>query len=75
MPDVIPSLPGFGFSRPVTDTGWDTARIATAWAELMRYPSALPGTLRQAPTDEAQDTQKEPRTTTAVTKIGDAMVH
>ncbi len=38
---VIPSLPGFGFSGPVTEAGWDTARIARAWAELMRrlgYP-------------------------------------
>jgi pimeloyl-ACP methyl ester carboxylesterase len=33
---VIPSLPGFGFSRPTTDAGWDTDRIARAWAELMR---------------------------------------
>ncbi|MFF8959399.1 epoxide hydrolase family protein [Streptomyces sp. NPDC014894] len=33
---VIPSLPGFGFSGPVADAGWDTARIARAWAELMR---------------------------------------
>ncbi len=33
---VIPSLPGFGFSGPVTDTGWTTERIARAWAELMR---------------------------------------
>jgi pimeloyl-ACP methyl ester carboxylesterase len=32
---VIPSLPGFGFSGPVPDSGWDTARIARAWAELM----------------------------------------
>ncbi len=32
---VVPSLPGFGFSGPVTTAGWDTARIATAWAELM----------------------------------------
>lgn len=32
---VIPSLPGFGFSGPVSDTGWDTKRIARAWAELM----------------------------------------
>jgi pimeloyl-ACP methyl ester carboxylesterase len=32
---VIPSLPGFGFSGPVS-TGWDTDRIARAWAELMR---------------------------------------
>jgi pimeloyl-ACP methyl ester carboxylesterase len=33
---VIPSLPGFGFSGPTTDGGWDTDHIARAWAELMR---------------------------------------
>ncbi|KAF2420411.1 epoxide hydrolase family protein [Microbacterium sp. B35-30] len=32
---VIPSLPGFGFSGPTHETGWDMARIARAWAELM----------------------------------------
>jgi pimeloyl-ACP methyl ester carboxylesterase len=32
---VIPSLPGFGFSGPVAKSGWDTARIARTWAELM----------------------------------------
>ncbi|CAL9347377.1 hypothetical protein SUDANB121_00406 [Nocardiopsis dassonvillei] len=32
---VIPSLPGFGFSGPVSDTGWNSKRIARAWAELM----------------------------------------
>jgi epoxide hydrolase len=32
---VIPSLPGFGFSGPVSDPGWDTERIGRAWAELM----------------------------------------
>ncbi|WP_380164064.1 epoxide hydrolase family protein [Jannaschia sp. R86511] len=32
---VIPTLPGFGFSGPVAEAGWDTARIARAWAELM----------------------------------------
>ncbi|WP_237724162.1 MULTISPECIES: alpha/beta fold hydrolase [unclassified Rhodococcus (in: high G+C Gram-positive bacteria)] len=32
---VVPSLPGFGFSGPVRESGWDTPRIATAWAELM----------------------------------------
>ena len=38
---VIPSLPGFGFSGPTSDAGWDTERVARAWAELMRrlgYP-------------------------------------
>jgi epoxide hydrolase len=38
---VIPSLPGFGFSGPTAEPGWGTARIARAWAELMRrlgYP-------------------------------------
>ncbi|OKJ48535.1 epoxide hydrolase [Streptomyces sp. CB02009] len=31
---VIPSIPGYGFST-LTEPGWDTARIARAWAELM----------------------------------------
>ena len=33
---VIPSLPGFGFSGPVTEPGWGSRRIAGALAELMR---------------------------------------
>jgi microsomal epoxide hydrolase len=33
---VIPSIPGYGFSNPLPETGWDTNRIARAWAELMR---------------------------------------
>lgn len=33
---VIPSLPGFGFSDTPTAPGWNLARIASAWAELMR---------------------------------------
>jgi pimeloyl-ACP methyl ester carboxylesterase len=33
---VIPSLPGFGFSGPTHTTGWNTTRVASAWAELMR---------------------------------------
>jgi epoxide hydrolase len=33
---VIPSLPGFGFSGPTKEPGWDLVRIASAWAELMR---------------------------------------
>lgn len=32
---VIPSLPGFGFSGPTRDRGWDHRRIAVAFAELM----------------------------------------
>ncbi|MFI9328679.1 epoxide hydrolase family protein [Kitasatospora sp. NPDC052868] len=32
---VIPSLPGYGFSGRPQETGWDTARVARAWAELM----------------------------------------
>ena len=32
---VIPALPGSGFSGPTTAPGWDTARVARAWAELM----------------------------------------
>ncbi len=33
---VIPSLPGYGFSGPTTQRGWNTRRVATAWAALMR---------------------------------------
>jgi pimeloyl-ACP methyl ester carboxylesterase len=33
---VIPSLPGFGFSGPVTEPGWGTRRMARAFAELMQ---------------------------------------
>ena len=32
---VVPSIPGYGFSQPLVDTGWDVPRIANAWAELM----------------------------------------
>src|SRR6202047_3556557 len=32
---VLPSLPGYGFSGAPTELGWDTARIARAWAVLM----------------------------------------
>jgi pimeloyl-ACP methyl ester carboxylesterase len=33
---VIPSIPGYGFSGPTSDGGWDSTRVARAWAELMR---------------------------------------
>ncbi|WP_027658992.1 epoxide hydrolase family protein [Salinispora fenicalii] len=32
---VIPSLPGFGFSTPLSGTGWELARTAEAYAEIM----------------------------------------
>jgi pimeloyl-ACP methyl ester carboxylesterase len=32
---VAPSLPGYGFSGPTTEEGWDSQRIARAWVELM----------------------------------------
>ncbi len=32
---VIPSLPGFGFSTPVRQTGWELGRTTAAFAELM----------------------------------------
>ncbi|MBO3748463.1 alpha/beta fold hydrolase [Streptosporangiaceae bacterium NEAU-GS5] len=32
---VIPSMPGYGFSGPTTEEGWELGRIARAWAELM----------------------------------------
>lgn len=43
---VIPSLPGHGFSGPLTQPGWDVPRVAKAWAELMDrlgYDSYLAG--------------------------------
>ena len=33
---VAPSIPGFGFSTPVREAGWEMARTARAFAELMR---------------------------------------
>ncbi|WP_444663013.1 epoxide hydrolase family protein [Cellulomonas sp. CW35] len=33
---VIASMPGFGFSTPVVDGGWTTARLARTWDTLMR---------------------------------------
>jgi pimeloyl-ACP methyl ester carboxylesterase len=33
---VLPSLPGYGFSGEPTELGWDSERIARAWAELMK---------------------------------------
>jgi pimeloyl-ACP methyl ester carboxylesterase len=38
---VMPSIPGFGFSGPTRETGWEHTRVAGAFAELMRrlgYP-------------------------------------
>ncbi|MBO8187442.1 epoxide hydrolase family protein [Streptomyces spirodelae] len=32
---VIPDMPGFGFSGPTREAGWNRHRIADAWAELM----------------------------------------
>jgi epoxide hydrolase len=33
---IAPSLPGYGFSEPTRTRGWDTVRIARAFAELMQ---------------------------------------
>jgi pimeloyl-ACP methyl ester carboxylesterase len=33
---VIPSLPGYGWSTPLNEPGWDTARVARAWDTLMK---------------------------------------
>jgi pimeloyl-ACP methyl ester carboxylesterase len=33
---VLPSLPGYGFSGEPAEAGWDLARTARAWSELMR---------------------------------------
>ena len=33
---IVPSIPGFGFSGPTRDRGWNVQRVARAWDELMR---------------------------------------
>lgn len=33
---VIPSVPGYGFSTPLSEPGWDSVRIARAWHALMQ---------------------------------------
>jgi pimeloyl-ACP methyl ester carboxylesterase len=33
---VIPSIPGFGFSGPTSEPGWNSRRVASAFGELMR---------------------------------------
>ncbi|HMJ11095.1 MAG TPA: epoxide hydrolase, partial [Polyangiaceae bacterium] len=33
---VIPNMPGYGFSGKPTTPGWDPARMARAWVELMK---------------------------------------
>jgi epoxide hydrolase len=33
---VIPAIPGYGFSGPTSEGGWNLNRIAKAWAALMR---------------------------------------
>jgi pimeloyl-ACP methyl ester carboxylesterase len=33
---VLPSLPGYGFSREPAELGWNVGRVAQAWAELMK---------------------------------------
>jgi pimeloyl-ACP methyl ester carboxylesterase len=33
---VLPALPGYGFSGEPAELGWNVARVAQAWAELMR---------------------------------------
>jgi epoxide hydrolase len=32
---VVPSLPGYGWSGPTTEPGWDVQRVADAWKTLM----------------------------------------
>jgi epoxide hydrolase len=32
---VVPSIPGYGFSGPTLDRGWNVPRVARAWDELM----------------------------------------
>jgi len=33
---VVPSIPGYGFSMPLSGTGWGAKRVAQAWDTLMK---------------------------------------
>src|SRR6201999_3049503 len=33
---IVPSLPGYGFSVPLSDTGWEVRRTGKAFVELMQ---------------------------------------
>jgi hypothetical protein len=33
---VVPSIPGYGFSGPTTERGWNVRRVAQAWDALMQ---------------------------------------
>jgi pimeloyl-ACP methyl ester carboxylesterase len=33
---VVPSIPGYGFSGPTHDPGWNVERVARAWDQLMQ---------------------------------------
>jgi hypothetical protein len=59
---VIPSVPGYGFSGPVTETGWDLTRVARAWAELMRR-LGYRRTSRKAATSARWSPSRSPRWT------------
>ncbi len=34
---VAPSMPGYGFSGPTRERGWNMRRVAAAWAQLMSW--------------------------------------
>ncbi len=34
---IVPSVPGFAFSTPLSDDGWSTDRVAQAFVELMSF--------------------------------------
>ncbi|CAM02010.1 hypothetical protein SACE_2729 [Saccharopolyspora erythraea NRRL 2338] len=35
---MLPSLPGYGFSGEPAELGWESGRIARAWADRLDYP-------------------------------------
>ena len=35
---IIPSIPGYGFSGPTVDRGWNVARVGRAWARPSHVP-------------------------------------
>ena len=67
---VLPSLPGYGFSGEPTELGWESDRIARAWAELMDrlgYTATSPRGATWAPTSPTRWAAKRPRGCSAST--------
>jgi microsomal epoxide hydrolase len=59
---VVPSIPGYGFSGPTREKGWNVERVVRAWAQLMnrlgysRYGAHGSDWARPSPVNSADST-------------------